>query len=66
MDPFRAQVVDVGKDTLVIQIVGSQSKVDALIDLLKPFGIKEIARTGVIATTRGTKKQEKTSKLIAY
>ena len=66
LDPFRAQVVDVGKDTLIIQIVGGQNKVDALIDLLKPFGIKEISRTGVIATARGTKKQEKTNKLLAY
>lgn len=66
LDPFRAQVVDVGKDTLIIQIVGAQNKVDALIDLLKPFGIREISRTGVIASVRGTKSQEKTNKLLAY
>lgn len=66
LDPFRAQVVDVSKDSLIVQIVGSQHKVDALIDLLKPFGIKEISRTGVIAIARGAKKQEKPNKLLAY
>ena len=49
---FRAKVVDVGKRTLTIELVGSSSKVDAFIDLVKPFGIKELVRTGKIAMLR--------------
>ncbi len=52
---FRANIVDVGKNTLVIEITGSKSKVKALEDLLKPFGILELVRTGKIACTRGSK-----------
>jgi len=52
---FRANIVDVGKNTLVIEITGNTSKVKALEDLLKPFGILELVRTGKIACTRGSK-----------
>ncbi|GGE79110.1 acetolactate synthase small subunit [Priestia taiwanensis] len=64
IEPFRASVIDVGKDSIVVQITGTQEKVEALIDLLRTFGIKEIARTGVTAFTRSTKKQEKNQTLI--
>jgi acetolactate synthase I/III small subunit len=64
IEPFRASVIDVGKDSIVVQITGAQEKVEALIDLLRSFGIKEIARTGVTAFTRSTKKQEKNQTLI--
>ncbi len=49
---FRAKIVDVCKKTLTIELVGDQSKVDAMIDLMRTFGIKEITRTGRIATCR--------------
>ena len=49
---FRAKIVDVSKKTLTIELVGDQSKVDAMIDLMRTFGIKEITRTGRIATCR--------------
>jgi acetolactate synthase I/III small subunit len=49
---FRAQIVDVGKNTLGIQASGRQSKIKALIELLSEFGIKEIVRTGRIAMRR--------------
>jgi acetolactate synthase I/III small subunit len=52
---FRANIVDVGKKTLMIEITGNNSKVRALEDLLKPFGILELVRTGKIACTRGSK-----------
>jgi acetolactate synthase I/III small subunit len=52
---FRANIVDVGKKTLIIEITGSTSKIKALEDLLKPFGILELVRTGKIACTRGSK-----------
>jgi acetolactate synthase-1/3 small subunit len=52
---FRANIVDVGKKTLMIEITGDSSKVGALEDLLRPFGILELVRTGKIACTRGSK-----------
>ncbi|WP_079709290.1 acetolactate synthase small subunit [Paraliobacillus ryukyuensis] len=53
IEPFRATVIDVSKDTLSIQVTGKSEKVEALIDLLRPYGIKELARTGVTAFSRG-------------
>lgn len=50
---FRAQVVDVGAKTLVLQVTGDTSKIDALENLLRPYGIKELVRTGKIALLRG-------------
>ena len=52
---FRVNIVDVGKKTLVIEITGSNRKVKALEDLLRPFGILELVRTGKIACMRGAK-----------
>ncbi len=49
---FRAQIVDVGSDSLTIQSSGTQSKINAMIRLLSEFGIKEIVRTGRIAMKR--------------
>jgi acetolactate synthase-1/3 small subunit len=53
IDPFRATVIDVSKDTISIQVTGKQEKVEALIELLRPYGIKDIARTGLTAFLRG-------------
>ena len=58
IEPFRAAVIDVGKDSIVVQVTGMQEKVEALI-VLRPYGLKEIARTGVTAFTRSMKKQDK-------
>jgi len=52
---FRANIVDVAKKTLMIEITGNSRKVRALEDLLRPFGILELVRTGKIACTRGSK-----------
>ncbi len=52
---FRANIVDVGKKALMIEITGNSRKVKALEDLLRPFGIIELVRTGKIACTRGSK-----------
>ena len=51
---FRADIVDVSQDTLTIEVTGTENKVNSLLDLVRPFGIKEIARTGRIAMTRGS------------
>jgi acetolactate synthase-1/3 small subunit len=53
IDPFRALIIDVSKDSLVVQITGRPDKIDALIEMLRPYGIKEIARTGLTALQRG-------------
>jgi acetolactate synthase-1/3 small subunit len=58
---FRSKVVDVGQDSYIIEATGDANKIEAIIDLLKPFGIKEIARTGQVAMVRGIKKNEKVS-----
>ncbi|ADG05686.1 acetolactate synthase small subunit [Kyrpidia tusciae] len=54
IEPFRAAIVDVGRNSLVVQATGDMDKIDALIELLRPYGIKEIARTGVTALMRGS------------
>ena len=54
-DIFRAQVVDVGAKTLVLQVAGDTGKIDALENLLRQYGIKELVRTGKIAILRGAK-----------
>ena len=51
--PFRASVLDISKDSITIQVTGKPEKTDALIALLRPYGIKELARTGVTAFLRG-------------
>lgn len=50
---FRGKVVDVGKESLVIELAGTEDKIEAFIELMKPYGIRELARTGVIAMGRG-------------
>lgn len=53
VETFRASVVDIGSTTLLVQVVGDTQKIDAMIELLKPYGIREISRTGVTAMIRG-------------
>ncbi len=49
---FGAQIVDVSKDTYTIELTGDEEQIDAFIELLKPLGIKEMARTGRVAMVR--------------
>jgi acetolactate synthase-1/3 small subunit len=58
VDIFRAKIVDVGTDSLVVEVTGDESKITALEQLLKPFGIKEMVRTGIIAMGRGANKNK--------
>jgi acetolactate synthase-1/3 small subunit len=51
-DVFRARVVDVGPEALVAEITGTVDKIDGLEDVLRPFGIVEMVRTGVVAMVR--------------
>ena len=52
-DIFRGNIVDVGADSLTIEVTGDEDKIDSFLNLLRPFGIREIARTGRIAMVRG-------------
>lgn len=53
VETFRASIVDIGANTLIVQVVGDSDKIDAMVELLKPYGIKELTRTGVTAINRG-------------
>ncbi len=53
-DVFRARVVDVTLGALIVEITGSESKIEGLLDVLRPFGIIEMVRTGRVAMTRGS------------
>lgn len=57
ISPFRARVLDISKDSTTVQVTGNSDKVDALVTLLRPYGIKELARTGVTALLRGHQPQ---------
>ncbi|MCR6097076.1 acetolactate synthase small subunit [Salipaludibacillus agaradhaerens] len=57
IEPFRASIIDVSKDSLAIQVTGKPDKIEALIELLRPYGIKDIARTGLTAFARGHQPQ---------
>lgn len=50
---FRANIVDVGTDSLVLEATGNEEKIDALLSMLEPFGVRELVRTGRVAMVRG-------------
>jgi acetolactate synthase-1/3 small subunit len=52
-DIFRAKIVDTSRESLTLEVTGDEKKIDAILELLKPFGILEIARTGQVALSRG-------------
>jgi len=53
VDIFRANIVDVGADSVTVEVTGDEQKINSLFSLLRGFGIRELARTGRIAMTRG-------------
>jgi acetolactate synthase-1/3 small subunit len=54
VDIFRANIVDVSMESLIIEVTGDEEKLDSLLNLLRTFEIKEVVRTGRIAMTRGS------------
>jgi len=54
-DVFKAQIMDVGHDSMTVELVGSPDKIDDLLSLLQPYGITEVARSGVVAMERSRK-----------
>jgi len=55
VDIFRAKIIDVGAETLIIEVTGDRGKVRAIERMLKRFGIRELVRTGMVAMNRSTK-----------
>lgn len=51
---FRARVVDVSPESLIVEITGTEDKIDGLVEMLRPYGVLEMARTGRVAMSRGT------------
>ncbi|HHV34852.1 MAG TPA: acetolactate synthase small subunit [Syntrophomonadaceae bacterium] len=58
VDIFRARIVDIGQNSLIIECTGDEGKIRAIENSLKPFGIQELVRTGMIAMVRGPKYEE--------
>jgi acetolactate synthase I/III small subunit len=52
---FRAKIIDVSQRSMIIEVTGDEEKVDAMVQLLRQFGIKEIARTGKVSMVRGAR-----------
>jgi acetolactate synthase-1/3 small subunit len=53
---FRNRIIDVSRDSLIVEVTGTPDKIDAFIELVSGYGIKEMARTGITALQRGPKK----------
>jgi acetolactate synthase-1/3 small subunit len=53
VDTFRGRVVDVGRDSIMIEVTGTGDKIDSLAEIMRPYGIKEMVRTGRVAMVRG-------------
>jgi acetolactate synthase I/III small subunit len=60
---FRAKIVDVDHDSITIEVAGNPGKLEAIVELLKPYGIRELVRSGTIALARGTRSITDGSKL---
>ena len=55
VDVFRARIIDLAPDSLTIEITGAEDKIDGLLEVLRPYGVLEMARTGRVAMARGVK-----------
>ena len=53
VDIFRANIVDVSPDSIIVEVTGTDDKIDAIYEMLRPFGIREMHRTGRVAMARG-------------
>ena len=62
---FRARVVDVSAESLTIEITGAEDKIDGLLEVLRPYGVLEMVRTGIVAMRRGSKSAASTTESTA-
>jgi len=58
---FRARVIDVSPESLTIEITGAEDKIDGLLEVLRPYGVLEMVRTGIVAMRRGSKSNDAAS-----
>ena len=58
VETFRGRVIDIQHDGMMIEVSGTEGKVEAFVELMRPYGIQELARTGRIALVRGTKTRD--------
>lgn len=54
MDIYRAKIVDVCADSMIVEVTGPEAKIDSVAEMLKPYGILEMVRTGLVAMVRGS------------
>src|ERR671933_555010 len=62
-DIYRARVVDVAPNSLIVEVTGTPDKIDSLVQVLRGFGIKEMVRTGVVAMVRGPQVAQENDKV---
>ncbi len=55
VDIFRAKIVDVAPTSVIIEMTGTEEKINAFVEIVRPFGVKEMVRTGIVAMARGSK-----------
>ena len=65
VDVYRARIVDVTNESLVVEITGTEDKIESMVDILRPFGIIEMVRTGVVSMTRGSEAVSANPRLVA-
>src|SRR5579883_1726432 len=63
VDIYRARVVDVAPNSLIVEVTGTPDKIDSLVQVLRAFGIKEMVRTGVVAMVRGPQVAQESDKV---
>ena len=59
---FRAKIVDISQDSMTVEVTGTGEKIEAMLNILRPFGLKEVARTGKVAMLREMNKNGKNSR----
>ena len=59
---FRAKIVDISQDSMTVEVTGTGEKIEAMLNILRPFGLKEVARTGKVAMPREMNKNGKNSR----
>ena len=65
VDVYRARIVDVSPESLVIETTGTEDKIDSLLEVLRPYGVVEMVRTGRVAMARGTVPARRTPRAAA-
>ena len=64
VDVYRARIVDVSPESLVIETTGTEDKIDSLLEVLRPYGVIEMVRTGRVAMARGAAQADKDRRLV--